>query len=323
MRVLIWILVMIPIFSLSITLNLGRECVYSGGDLPNFSVLEKVLTLISDYLGYTPPTRDSVADSEYLEFRGKILGVSKSTGNYTLGEKTVEPEFMSLKRILEYFDIPILEKKGTLIVPECVLRDIRVDPNSAKIYYSGNPAFVYKTSGTSLKIVSTGFVLYGEKIYEPGETIVEIPSYGMKVAKILEHLGNDLIFMEKLESTEKLILEDFGSWGGKPIPTRTMLILFGRGSGLVVIRPFSRDLKGIDLEAFRSSEKLARRVANILGYSFEICPLADLPIGSKSMAIFLKKGDEFKEILEILREMIDFEILDNRVDAFGPGGVGD
>ena len=304
MKVLAWILIPATLV-LSYQLRIGRECVYPGDVVERLEDLRNVMILISDHLGYELP----VLENGVLRYRGK------SIEERDLGD-------LKLEDVLELFGVPFIREKDGLTVPECVVEDVKTGPTFVEVDYHGNPPLTYEIDGTRFKAVSRGYVLYGGRIYGPGEVVFSIPSMGKRIVRIHESLGRDVVYMEKYLTVKRLILEDFGEWGGRPIPSNAVLILIGLGSGEILIRPFSRDLKGLDFEGFKVSEGLAKRLSDLMDYSFEICPLIDLPVGAKAVAVFLKEEGDYGDFLNTLKELVDYETLDDRVDSIGHPGAG-
>lgn len=66
---------------------------------------------------------------------------------------------------------------------------------------------------------------------------------------------------------------------------KDVVFLVGYGDGRIIVRSFSKDLNGLDLPAYSESLKLARKIANELGYKLEECPVYDIPVGVIGMIV--------------------------------------
>jgi len=70
------------------------------------------------------------------------------------------------------------------------------------------------------------------------------------------------------------------------------------------VRSFSKDLNGLDLPAYSESLKLARKMANELGYKLEECPVYDIPVGVIGMIVLLKGKDEMPVFLNTVERLM-------------------
>ncbi len=306
---------LIPLVLFGVDLRVGREVLFSSqSGMLSFDNIVLIIQAISELLEYPPPKIVSNENFTALEFNDKVIGYDGKS--MILGEGKPQTEFLTPKEFLEFFYIPYVYESNSYIVPECMILNLRKIGGSLEVTYVGNPAFIYRMSGDSLVILSTGYVFYSGEIYGPGETISRFRVRGYEIGKVLEGEGKDVVKLVKAGEGKKILMFPYGSSLIKPLSPLGLGVILAKGKGSVIVRPPAPELKGLDIESFENGKKIGESLARKLGYTFEICPVVGVPPGSTYLLVLLKSENDWKNLAEILRELSGIEKTIDYTDTF-------
>ena len=304
---------LITTLAFSYSLWLGRDLLFEGEGMC-FEDIEKTVYFVADALEYDEPILTRTSTFTLLQFnKGVVL---ESEGRMALGNGTPSTSKISVDRFLNFFEIPYTRDGSSLIIPECILKGAKIEGNNLIVEYYGNPAFKYIKEENSLKIVSMGYVMYAGNMYMPEDTIlrVKIGKFSFSISR--ESVGKDIISLEKPGEERKILIVSVGSGMMKPLPLDSFGIIVARGSGIVIVRPMSPDLEGLDKKAFNTALDIARIISRDLGYRIETFPMIDIPPGTPALVILLRDKEDFIKILNIVRRMTGIEKIVNSAPDF-------
>ena len=306
-------ILLITTLAFSYSLWLGRDLLFQGDSL-HFDDVENAVYFISDALEYDEPVVSRNSTFTILQFNGKVI--LETNGLMALGSGTPNISGLDVEKFLNFFDLPYIRKGSSMIIPECIFKGTRIEGNSLIVEYYGNPAFRYIKSKSSLDIISTGYVMYAGNVYRPGDVIlkVDIGNFSFSVSR--ESIGRDIIALEKPGEERKILIVSAGSGMMKPLPQDSFGIVLARGSGIVIVRPVSPDLEGLDKKAFESAMDVARIISRDLGYRIETFPMIDIPPGTPAVVVLLRDRGDFMKVLNIVRRMTGIEKIVNSAPDF-------
>ena len=310
-----WILAffLISTITFSATLRLGRDVLFEGDSL-SFEDVSLLVYFIADSLEYDEPKIVSNSTFTLLQFNGKSLLFSD--GGMALGSGTPSKTSLSVEEFLDFFEIPYEMEESGYVIPECLLWNFQSVGRNLTIEYYGNPAFRYEMKGKVLRIISEGYVMYAGKVYKPGETVVEIETSGTRVGKIAESVGKDVLEILRKGMENKIVVVAAGSGLLPPLPVGSFGVVVARGKGLVIVRPPSPDLEGLDREAYESSLEIAMLVSRRFGYRFEKAPVVDIPPGTPGIFVLVRSEEELEEIVNMIGRVMGIEKIVNSAPSF-------
>ena len=310
-----WILTLflISTIALSTTLKLGRDILFEGDTL-SFEDVSLILNFISDSLEYDEPKVVHNSTFTLLQFNGKSLLFSDR--GMALGNGTPSKTSLNVEEFLDFFEIPYEREEDGYLIPECLLGNFQTVGRNLTIEYYGNPAFRYEMRGKVLRIVSEGYVMYAGKIYGPGETISEIETSGTGIGRIVESAGKDVLEILEKGMENRIVIVAAGSRLLPPLPIGSFGVVVARGNGIVMVRPPSPDLGGLDEEAYESSLEIAMIVSRRFGYRFEKAPVVDIPPGTPGVFILVRNEEELEEIVNTIGRVMGIEKIVNSAPPF-------
>ena len=311
MKVLTIILIATVAFSYS--LWLGRDLLFEGESM-YFGDIENVVYFIADALEYDDPIVTKTSTFSILQFNGKAI--LEKGGMMALESGTPSIPYLDVEKFLEFFDIPYIQNGSSLMIPECILKGTRMEGNNLMVEYYGNPAFEYVKDGNFLDIISTGYVLYAGNVYKPKDIALRIDIGKSSFSMRQERVGKDILTLEKPGEERKILIVSVGSGMMKPLPQDSFGIVLARGNGIVIVRPISPDLEGLDKKAFENAMDIAKIISRDLGYRIETFPMIDIPPGTPAVVVLLRDRNDFMKILNIVRRMTGIEKIVNSAPDF-------
>ncbi len=311
MKTLLFLLITTMTFSY--TLWLGRDLLFEG-DMMRFEDIENISYFIADSLEYNEPVVTNEPTFTVFQFNDRAI--LKINGKIALGSGTPTVSEISIKEFLSFFEIPYTQVGSSLIIPECILKGVDVKGNNLLVEYYGNPAIEYEKNKNFLKLVSVGYVMYAGKIYKPKETILKIDIGNSSFSLSREYIGKDIITLRKPGESRKILIVSVGSGMMKPLPLSSFGLILARGNGIVIVRPTSPDLEGLDKRAFEISFEIAKIISRNLGYRLETFPMIDIPPGTPALVVLLKSREDLMKILSIVRRMTGIEKIINSAPDF-------
>lgn len=311
MKALLFLL--ITTIAFSYTLWLGRDLLFEG-EAMRFEDIENVSYFIADSLEYDEPVLTEEPTFTVFQFNGRaILYID---GKMALGSGTPTVSEIGVKEFLDFFEVPFIQIGSSFIVPECILKGVDVKGNNLLVEYYGNPALKYVKNGSFLELISAGYVMYAGKIYKPKETILKIDIGDSSFSLSREYAGKDIITLEKPGESRKILIVSVGSGMMKPLPLSSFGLILARGNGIVIVRPISPDLEGLDRKAFDISFEIAKIISRNLGYRLETFPMIDIPPGTPALVVLLRSREDLMKILNIVRGMTGIEKIINSAPDF-------
>ncbi len=307
-----WIVfVLIPFLGVASQIWLGRDLLFQGESL-SFDDIVLLSYFISDALEYDEPKVIEEPTFTLLQFNGK--SVLKVGGRMVLGNGTPSVDEVAPKEFLDFFDLPYEEEGNDLRVPECFLKSVRVKGRSVVVDYYGNPSLIYSVSNGKLLLKSIGYVFYAGKVYHPSEVVlgIEVGEFGVK--RVVEETGRDVVELGK-KGMRKIVVVEAGKGLLPPLPMESFGIVLARGEGIVIVRPPSPDLHGLDENPYEISLQIAEVISRNLGYRIEEVPLKDLPPGAPAVFVLVRKEKDVGEIINLVRRMTGIERI---VDSAPP-----
>ena len=303
----------ITIFSVNI--RIGREIIFSSQS--GFTTFENIVLMtnaISELLEYERPKIVKSGSFVALEFNGKVIGYDGKS--LILGEGKPSTPYLTPKEFLDYFYIPYLYEDGDYVIPECFIVSLKKIGSNIEVKYLGNPTFVYRMSGESLVVVSTGYVFYSGEIYPPGKIVQRLPMRGYEIGKVLEGEGKDIVELVRRGQGKRILVFPYGSNLIKPLSQFGIGVVLARGRGEVIVRTMAPELQGLDRDSFLQSKELGLKIAKELSYRFELCPVVGIPPGSVYLLILLKDVDDYGKVIDLVRELSGVEKSVDYTDSF-------
>ena len=309
----IFTILLITTTALSTTIKFGRDTIFEGTSL-TFENVSLLVDFISDSLEYDEPKIVSNSTFTLLQFNGK--SVLFSAGRMALGSGTPSKITLSVEEFLDFFDIPYEKEENVYLIPECLLENFETIGRNVTIEYYGNPAFHYEMKGKVLRVISEGYVMYAGKVYKPDEVILEIETSGTKIGKIAEKTGKDVVEILRKNLEDRIVIVAAGSGLLPPLPVGSFGVVVAKGNGIVIVRPPSPDLEGLDEDAYESSLEIAMLVSRRLGYRFEKAPVIDIPPGTPGVFILVRNEEELEEIVNMIGRVMGIEKIVNSAPPF-------
>ncbi len=304
-------LVIIPFLGLATQIWLGRDLLFQG-EVLFFDDIVLLSYFISDTLEYDEPKVIEEPTFTILQFNGR--SVLEAGGKMVLGSGIPSIDGIKPEELLDFFDLPYEKEGGVLRIPECFLKSVKVEGRSVVVEYYGNPAFVYSVSGGKLVLRSSGYVFYAGKVYEPGEEIMEIDVGKFEIRRIVEGAGRDVVELGR-RGMRKIIVVEAGKGLLPPLPLESFGVVLAKGEGVVIVRPPSPDLHGLDERSYELSLQIAEVISRNLGYKIEEVPLMDLPPGAPAVFVLAREEKDVGEIINLVRRMTGIERI---VDSSPP-----
>ncbi len=304
---------LISTVALSTSLWLGRDLLFEGESMA-FQDIVNVSYFIADALEYDEPVLTENATFTLFHFNERaILEIG---GKMALGNGTPSVEKVNVRNFLSFFDIPYTENGSSTIIPECIIKGVKFRGGNLFVEYYGNPAFDYSTGSGFLDVESLGYVLYAGKIYKPGERIMRLEVGNVRAFLGGEAKGRDIVILEKPGEERKILVVAAGSGMMKPLPSSSFGLILARGNGIVIVRPVSPDLEGLDKKAFNIASDMATVISRDLGYRIEYFPMVDIPPGTPAVVVLLRSREDLMRVLDIVRRMTGIEKIVNSAPDF-------
>ena len=308
-RFLSLLIVLCSVAYFPVALNVGKEVVYSSKSVfLSYIEAKKIVNAVSFLLEYPPPKFVINKDYQAIIFNDRVLGYDGK--DYILQDGKVTKNNLSVKELLDYFYIPYIQYENTVIIPSSFIESIKLAGVTLTVNYLGIPKLHYRVKDGTIEVVSTGYTFYAGDIYRPGEVIFKAKVGEFEVGKILEERGKDVVKLIKKGEEKKIMMipytpHDFSLI--KPLPFGSIGVVIGRGRGVVIVRPTTPDLRGLDKEFFSMSKDIGEKLAKALGYNFEICPIKGIPPASSYILVVLENPDDYKKLPELLRRLSGIE----------------
>jgi len=290
-------------------LQVGKEIVFISKDgFLNFDEAKKIVDYLSFYLEYQAPKLVKNKDYKAIIFNDKILGYDGKS--YILHDGNIVKSKLSVKELLDYFYIPYVNVKGDIIVPATFVESIEPAGVTLTVNYLGIPKLYYRVKNGILEVVSTGYVFYAGDVYKPGDVLFRTKVGNFEVGKILETRGKDVVKLIKSGEEKKIVIIPYNPNNFsliKPLPYESIGAVVGKGKGVVIVRPTTPDLQGLDKEFFEIAKDTGKKLAKALRYNFEICPIKGIPPASSYILIILENPDDYRKLPVLLRRLSGIE----------------
>ncbi len=292
-----------------IVLSIGGEIVYSSTSVfISYIEAKKIVDVISFFLEYPAPKFVKNEDYHAIIFNDRILGYDGK--DYILQDGNVIKDKLSVKEFLDYFYIPYIQLKDVIIIPSSFIESIEPAGVTLTVNYLGIPKLYYRVRDGVLEVVTIGYTFYAGDIYKPGEVLFRTKVGNFEVGKIFEERGKDIVKLIKKGEEKKIVLIPYNPNNFsliKPLPFESVGVVVGRGKGVVIVRPTTPDLRGLDKEFLSISKDIGEKLAKALGYNFEICPIKGIPPASSYILVVLESPNDYKKLPGLLRRLSGIE----------------
>ncbi|MCD6450211.1 MAG: DUF4941 domain-containing protein [Thermotogaceae bacterium] len=309
----------------SIIFQIGREIIYTSESVfLNFDDTRKIVDAVSFFLEYQPPKFVENKDYQAIIFNDRILGYDGK--DYILHDGNVIKDSLSVKELLDYFYIPYVSVKNKIIVPSAFVESIESAGVLITVYYLGIPKLYYGVKNGIFEVFSTGYTFYNGEIYNPGEVLYQIRVGNFEVGEVVEEQGKDIVKLIKKGEEKKVVIIPYNPNNFsliKPLPYESIGIVVGKGKGIVIVRPTTPDLQGLDREFFKLAKNTGQKLAKALRYNFEICPIKGIPPASSYILVVLENPDDYRKLPGLLRRLsgiekiVDFTVSYDQLFDFG------
>ncbi len=312
-KFLIFVLTISVVFGVTVRIGEG-VVVYTGDGLLSFRDVIILTKAVSEFLGYDVPKLSKKDDLIGLYFNRKTLIYDGK--KIILTGRNVEAEKVDVKILLDFFNLPYEKVNEDYIIPECVIVNITKNGGVFTVSYYGNPAFVYKVISDVFSVISTGYVKYLGDIFSPGDMLFSQRVGKMEISKLEEESNMDIIVLTKKVFEKKIFIYPYGSTLVKPLPPKNLGVLVAKGEGSVVVRPHTAELEGLEDEFVEYAYNIGTKLAEKMGYKFEIFPAAGLLPGSSYVLILLKDVKDYELVKKLLKELTGIEKVVDFVTDF-------
>ncbi|PLV56864.1 DUF4941 domain-containing protein [Thermotoga sp. SG1] len=283
------------ILILSFTVSLA-ETFTLDATLLNFDEILQVLMEHSRIFETTPPSTGTVGSLRYLEYNNHVLANVENL--YILDNNKLPDPGVPLET-LKLFGVDYVQSDGTIRMITCRVNSIEEIGRTIVVNYEGERNFDIEQTEDSMKIVAKDWLVFrgkpaapGDVLFEKGEAVVE---------KTAESDGQFRVLLKFKQATGYVV---------KPLGERIdpfekdTVFLVGYGDGRVIVRSFSKDLNGLDLPAYSNSLKIAKKIADEMGYRIEICPIYDIPVGVTGVVVLLRDEKDMSKLLDVIERLM-------------------
>ncbi|WP_296907600.1 DUF4941 domain-containing protein [Thermotoga sp.] len=261
----------------------------------NFDEFLQVLVEHSNIFETTPPSTGTVGSLRYLEYNGHVLANVEDL--YILDNNKL-PSSGVPAETLKLFGVDYVQTDGKIRIITCCVNSIEEIGRTIVVNYEGERCFNVEEDG-EMKIVAEDWLNFRGEPVAPGDVLFEKKE--VEVEKTAESNGQFRILL-KLRTAGGYVVEPLGE-RVDPFEKGTVFLV-GYGDGRVIVRSFSKDLNGLDLPAYSNSLKIAKQIANEMGYRIEECPIYDIPVGVTGVVVLLRQKEDMPEFLNVIERLM-------------------
>ncbi|ACB08538.1 DUF4941 domain-containing protein [Thermotoga sp. RQ2] len=278
------------------SVTLLAETITLDATLLNFDDLLQLLEIHSRVFDVTPPSTGTVGSMRYLEYNGHVLANVEDL--YILDNSKLPSPGVPVET-LKLFGVDYIQTGDGVEIITCRVNSIEEMGRTIVVYFEGEKNFDVEQTQDSVRIIAKDWLLFRGVVKMPEEVLYE--KENVRIERTAESDGQFRILLSA-ESVGKYVVKPFGE---RVDPyEKDVVFLVGYGDGRIIVRSFSKDLNGLDLPAYSESLKLARKMANELGYKLEECPVYDIPVGVIGMIVLLKGKDEMPVFLNTVERLM-------------------